>query len=125
MVEQVDTADLKSANRKGCAGSTPASGTKENEVNRDDVIRMAGHREVPPWVMKLVMDCVEAERERMRWDSVHTCGPTCDNATCVAVREAVEAEREGCACEAEGIAIALHGYDKHGYAEAIRARGEQ
>jgi hypothetical protein len=32
-------------------------------VNRDDIIRMAGHREVPPWVMKLVIDCVEAERE--------------------------------------------------------------
>jgi len=33
------------------------------EVNRDDIIRMAGHREVPPWVMKLVQDCVETERE--------------------------------------------------------------
>lgn len=32
-------------------------------MNRDDIIRMAGHREVPPWVMKLVIDCVEAERE--------------------------------------------------------------
>jgi hypothetical protein len=33
------------------------------EMNRDDIIRMAGHREVPAWVMKLVMDCIEAERE--------------------------------------------------------------
>jgi hypothetical protein len=32
-------------------------------MNRDDIIRMAGHREVPPWVLKLVMDCVDAERE--------------------------------------------------------------
>jgi len=32
-------------------------------MNRDDIIRMAGHRDVPPWVMKLVMDCIEAERE--------------------------------------------------------------
>ena len=32
-------------------------------MNRDDIIRMAGHREVPPWVLKLVMDCVEVERE--------------------------------------------------------------
>ena len=63
-------------------------------MNRDDIIKLAGHREVPPWAMKLVQDCVEAERE-------------------------------ACACEAEGIAIALHGYDKHGYAEANRARGEQ
>ncbi len=63
-------------------------------MNRDDSIRMAGHREVPPWVMKLVIDCVEAERE-------------------------------ACAQEAEGIAIAVHGYDKYGYAEAIRARNEK
>lgn len=32
-------------------------------VTRDDIIRIAGHREVPPWVLKLVQDCVEAERE--------------------------------------------------------------
>jgi len=32
-------------------------------MTREDIIRMAGHRDVTPWVMKLVMDCVEAERE--------------------------------------------------------------
>jgi hypothetical protein len=32
-------------------------------MTREDIIRMAGHRDVPPWVMKLVMDCIEAERE--------------------------------------------------------------
>jgi hypothetical protein len=32
-------------------------------MNRDDIIKLAGHREVPPWVMKLVQDCLEAERE--------------------------------------------------------------
>ena len=32
-------------------------------MTRDDIIHMAGHREVPPWVMKLVQDCVETERE--------------------------------------------------------------
>jgi hypothetical protein len=42
-------------------------------VNRDDIIRMAGHREVPPWVMKLVMDCVEAERE--------ACARACEETT--------------------------------------------
>jgi len=35
----------------------------ESSLSRQDIIRMAGHREVPPWVMKLVMDCVNAERE--------------------------------------------------------------
>jgi hypothetical protein len=33
-------------------------------MNRDDIIKLAGHREVPPWVMKLVVDCVEVERQR-------------------------------------------------------------
>lgn len=32
-------------------------------MTRDDIIRIAGHREVPPWVVKLVQDCVAAERE--------------------------------------------------------------
>ena len=31
-------------------------------MNRDDIIKLAGHREVPPWVLKLVQDCIEAER---------------------------------------------------------------
>lgn len=33
------------------------------------------------------------EREAMR-NEVHSCGPSCTNAACVAVREAVVAERE-------------------------------
>jgi len=32
-------------------------------MTHDDIIAMAGHREVPAWVMKLVIDCVEVERE--------------------------------------------------------------
>jgi len=40
-------------------------------MNRDDIIRMAGHREVPPWVLKLVQECVEAEREE--------CARVCDD----------------------------------------------
>jgi hypothetical protein len=36
---------------------------EEGNMTRDDIIRMAGHREVPAWVLKLVMDCVEVERE--------------------------------------------------------------
>lgn len=36
------------------------------------------------------------EREKYKWD-VHSCGPTCKRYPCVAMREAVEAEREACA----------------------------
>jgi len=68
------------------------------EVNRDDIIRMAGHREVPPWAMKLVQDCVDAERE--------ACAMVCDdNAATMPKSENAEACQD---C-----------------AYIIRARGEQ
>jgi len=40
------------------------------------------------------------EQEKYKWD-IHSCGPTCKRYACVAMREAVEAEREACAkvCE--------------------------
>jgi predicted amidohydrolase YtcJ len=34
--------------------------------------------------------------EKYKWD-IHSCGPTCTKAACVAMREAVEVEREACA----------------------------
>jgi hypothetical protein len=33
--------------------------------------------------------------EKYKWD-IHSCGPTCKRYACVAMREAVEAEREAC-----------------------------
>jgi hypothetical protein len=33
------------------------------------------------------------EQEKYKWD-IHSCGPTCNRYACVAMREAVEAERE-------------------------------
>jgi len=36
------------------------------------------------------------EREKYKWD-VHSCGPNCTKVACVAMREAVKAEREACA----------------------------
>jgi hypothetical protein len=38
-----------------------------------------------------------AERERIKWDSIHSCHPECDKPVCVAMRKAVAAEREACA----------------------------
>jgi hypothetical protein len=40
------------------------------------------------------------EQEKYKWD-IHSCGPTCKRYACVAMREAVEAEREACAQIAE------------------------
>jgi hypothetical protein len=56
------------------------------------------------------------EREKYKWD-VHSCGPTCTKAACVAMREAVEAEREACLHAAE-VAVSLLSDP----VEAIRAR---
>ena len=45
--------------------------------------------------VNILTDALAQERERMKWD-VHSCGPTCKRYACVAMREAVEAEREAC-----------------------------
>ena len=83
-------------------------------MNKEDIIRMA--REVGfeadaagVWITDgywtsqlerfaaLVDAHVNAkEKERQRYD-LHSCGPTCDRYICVAIREAVEEEREECA----------------------------
>jgi hypothetical protein len=57
------------------------------------------------------------EREKYKWD-VHSCGPTCTKAVCVAMREAVLAEREECA----KVADRYIGADP--IADAIRARSK-
>jgi hypothetical protein len=54
--------------------------------------------------------------EKYKWD-VHSCGPTCKRYACVAIREAVEAEREACAKLCETLVMGKH------CAAAIRARG--
>jgi hypothetical protein len=44
-----------------------------------------------------LVDLVRAdEQEKYKWD-IHSCGPTCKRYACVAMREAVETEREACA----------------------------
>lgn len=48
-------------------------------------------------VLKLVNAAIEAERERVKWDGIHSCHPECDKPVCVAIRKAVAEEREACA----------------------------
>ena len=71
------------------------------------------------------------EREKYKWD-VHSCGPTCKRYACVAMREAVEAEREACAMVCEDLpAPERMSLDSESFyecvtldcADAIRARG--
>jgi hypothetical protein len=63
------------------------------------------------------------QEEKYKWD-IHSCGPTCQRYACVAIREAVEAEREACAkvCESEWSNVAERMYGEE-CAAAIRARG--
>jgi Mg-chelatase subunit ChlI len=64
--------------------------------------------------------------EKYKWD-IHSCGPTCKRYACVAMREAVEAEREACAKVCDDLAV--DAYNNHDIlyeqcADAIRARGK-
>ena len=81
-------------------------------MNKDDIIRMAREAGLPKWyqtdgianeklVVKFANLVAAAERERIKWDSIHTCNPHCDRPACVAVRRAREDEREMCAKVAE------------------------
>ena len=105
-------------------------------MNRDDVISMAreagfhwhyveGKVEELERFAALV---VAAERERLKWDGLHSCHPECDRPACVHTRKAVEAEREACAkvCEEYQDAVDRHKWPS-GYecATAIRARGQE
>jgi hypothetical protein len=88
-------------------------------MNREDIIRMAQEAGYVYHVsggtgtyvqfywdqLELFANLVAAEeRERIKWDTIHSCHPECDKPVCVAIRKAVLEEREACAkvCEAEG-----------------------
>ena len=49
------------------------------------------------------------EREKYKWD-VHSCGPNCTKVACVAMREAIAAEREACAKVCEELLERPSGY---------------
>jgi hypothetical protein len=53
-----------------------------------------------PEIERLVALVRADQDEKYKW-GIHSCGPTCKRYACVAMREAVEAEREACAklCE--------------------------
>ncbi len=101
-------------------------------MTREDIIRMArkaGYGEAMSDLhapaLERFAELVRAdESEKYRWD-VHSCGPTCQRYyVCVAMREAVEAEREVCAkvCDEVG----NRDKDSHAWdaAAAIRARSK-
>jgi len=107
-------------------------------MNRDDIIRMAEEaglkfREHLDEFFSPLCDGVyfedledfanlvaAAERERIKWDSIHSCHPECDKPVCVAIRKAVAEEREACIEAARTV-----GGDAGAEVEKlIRARGQ-
>jgi len=95
-------------------------------LNRDDIIRMAREAGYGDALSMLHSNALErfaalvaaAERERLKWDGLHSCHPECDRPACVHTRKAVEAEREACAV------IAFNAKTYIEAAKSIRARGQ-
>jgi hypothetical protein len=96
-----------------------------------DMAREAGgddwglFKDFMPEIERLVALVRADQDERYKWD-VHSCGPTCKRYACVAMREAVEAEREACAKVCDELYWPWHIGDNSGpkeCAKAIRARG--
>ena len=104
-------------------------------MNRDDIIRMAREaglcdedgRDSDSVIIAKHLEqfanlVAAAERERIKWDTIHSCHPECDKPVCVAIRAAVTEEREACALEVEK--AGMEGYGTLAAAAAIRARGQ-
>lgn len=108
-------------------------------MTQDDIIRMAreagfhcllpdeaidgrgGVYEGDDNIYVIVERFVALIEQHLYYDSLHTCHDECQRPACVAVREAVKAEREVCAEMVEGMDVQHPKY----IAAAIRARGEK
>jgi hypothetical protein len=100
--------------------------------DRGDIIRMAREANIGTYInldSHLVGNHLEhfanlvaaAERERIKWDTIHSCHPECDKPVCVAIRKAVLEEREACV---EEIRYYLaHSLTAKDILDAIRKRG--
>lgn len=109
-------------------------------MNKDDIINLAREYTVgglefdEDGLIRFVELITAVERERLKWDGLHSCHPECDRPACVHTRKAVEAEREACAklCEQPIDEIQItddcseYKYrDNQECADAIRARGQE
>ena len=108
-------------------------------MNNDDIIRMAREAGFSGYMfgywddyeVVVSADTIErfaalvaaAERERLKWDGIHSCHPECDRPACVNMRTAVEAERE--ACLEWCAAYASDDGTAQKIIAAIRARGQR
>jgi len=106
-------------------------------MTREDIIRMARESQDAPldqsdselWPLfteqldHFATLVAAAERERMTVNSIHSCHPECDRPGCVAVRKAVEAEREAICEIVYGLCVSDNNAQE--IVNAIRARGSR
>jgi hypothetical protein len=115
----------------------PVQGLAENGgdmLTRDDIIRMAREAGFHAWysdpereyhfgcAMKFAALVAAAERERLKWDSIHSCGNDCQRPACVQGREQRARIYEECA---QAVAVFDKTFQTGGViAHAIRARSK-
>lgn len=82
---------------------------------------IAGYSRTMDDLRKFTAVVLADERERVKWDGIHTCSDHCDKPACVARRESVWSERRKLAELVEQMGV--DGYGTLAIAAAIRARG--
>jgi hypothetical protein len=100
-------------------------------MTRDGILKMAKQACHPhekaifasPWGEEWVLKFFALIQQNLYYDGIHTCNDQCQRPACVAVRKAVEREREACALAVEQAGI--DGYGTLAAAAMIRARGNQ
>jgi hypothetical protein len=101
---------------------------------RDDIVKWAQEAAImpPDWgatenqwrSLEAFANLVAAaERERIKWDTIHSCHPECDKPVCVAIRKAVATEREACARACDKLGDEYADANAADCAFAIRERG--
>jgi hypothetical protein len=103
-------------------------------MNRDDIIRMAreagiraepGNSFADDMYFAVLYRFAALIEQHLSFDSIHTCHAECQRPACVAVREAVKAEREACAAICDRFQARDVGMQPAECAAAIRYRGEK
>jgi hypothetical protein len=102
-------------------------------MTQDEIMRMALEAGIRDSMEYPHMECDEQSLERfaaliekhLSYDGIHTCHDQCQRPACVAIRKAVEREREACITLIENIAQSYHepswAFD---LVKKIRARGQ-
>jgi hypothetical protein len=104
-------------------------------MNQYSILKMAREagllRAGDGWTMPHRWGITELERfaalieQHLYYDGIHTCHAECQRPACVAMREAVKAEREACAKLCDAFQERDVGMQPAECAAAIRARGEK